>query len=134
MKHHLNPVHLLVIALAGRVNRKQLAVIEYLIAENRILKGKYKEERIRLSNSQRRLFAAKAKVPGRKMLSDMETLVTPDTLLSWHRKFIARKWKYKQKRVGRPWVSQDAAELVVRFATEKTTWGYNRVQGALESL
>ena len=65
------------------------------------------------------------------MLRDMETRVTPDTLLSWHRKLIARKWKHEQKQVGRPRISQEVIDLVVRFARENTTWGYDRIQGAL---
>jgi hypothetical protein len=80
MKHSINPIHILVIALAGWMNRKQQAVIDYLITENRILKEKCKGKRIRFSDSQRRLLAVKAKIVGRKMLSDMETLVAPDTL------------------------------------------------------
>ena len=134
MKHHLSPIQIWVIALAGGIDRKQQAAIEYLLAENRILKGQCKGKRIQLSDSQRRLLAAKAKAVGRKMLRDMETRVTPDTLLSWHRKLIARKWKHEQKQVGRPRISQEVIDLVVRFARENTTWGYDRIQGALENL
>jgi putative transposase len=62
------------------------------------------------------------------------TIVTPDTILKWHRKLIAAKWTYKSNRVGRPGVMKVIREMVVRFATENSTWGYCRIEGALRNL
>ena len=62
------------------------------------------------------------------------TLVTPDTILRWHRQLIARKWTTARRRVGRPGVLQEIRTLTIRMARENPTWGYRRVQGALKNL
>ena len=76
----------------------------------------------------------KAKVLGRRLLDELETLVTPDTLLTWHRKLIAKKWTYARKGPGRPRVAQEITDLVLRMARENTSWGYDRIQGALTNI
>jgi len=60
--------------------------------------------------------------------------VTPDTLLAWHRKLIAKKWTYARKGPGRPPVAQEITDLVLRMAWENTSWGYDRIQGALTNI
>ena len=102
MNNVLTPFHLLVFALAGWVNRHQQAVIDYLIEENRVLKDQLDGQRIRFTDIQRRRLALKVKLVGRRLLDEIETLVTPDTLLAWHRKLIAKKWTYPRKGPGRP--------------------------------
>ena len=127
----IQPFHLLVIALAGWLNRQQQAVIDYLIEENRVLKEQLEGKRLRFTDEQRIRLAVKAKVLGRRALDELETLVTPDTLLAWHRTLIAQKWTYARKGPGRPRVAQEITELVLRMARENTSWGYDRIQGAL---
>jgi putative transposase len=128
------PFHLLVITLAGWLSRHQQTVIDYLIDENRVLKEQLGGQRIRFTDEQRIRLAVKAKLLGRRGLDELDTLVTPDTLLAWHRKLIARKWTYARKGPGRPRVTQEISDLVLRMARENTSWGYDRIQGALANL
>ena len=82
----------LVVALAGWINQGQYDVIYYLQEENRGLREQLAPRRLRFTDAQRRRLAAKAKVLGRRVLKDLDTLVMPDTLLAWHRRLIARKY------------------------------------------
>jgi hypothetical protein len=120
--------------LAGCINRHQQAVIDYLIEENRVLKEQLEGQRLRFTDEQRMRLAVKAKVVGRQLLDELETLVTPDTLLAWHRKLIAQKWTYSRKGPGRPRIAQEITDLVLRMARENVSWGYDRIQGALANL
>jgi len=77
----LRPWHLLSFVLAGWINRNQQAAIEYLLAENRVLREKLGRRRILLNDDQRRRLAAKARLLGRKRLAQLATIATPDTIL-----------------------------------------------------
>ena len=122
---------------AGWVHRQQQEVIDYLRTENQVLKEKLGKKRILLSDDQRRRLAVKAKVLGRKLLTEVGTLVTPDTLLRWHRMLVAKKWDYSERRKDKPGrlpVADEIQELVLRLARENPSWGYDRIQGALANL
>src|SRR3954463_6366127 len=90
METVLNPFQLFVITLAGWMNPRQQNVIEYLREENRVLREQLGERRLRFTDDQRRRLAVRAKGLGRKVLTEIATLVTPATLLAWHRKLIPR--------------------------------------------
>jgi hypothetical protein len=92
MRTRLDPFSFLVVSIAGWINQRQHRVIEYLIEENRVLREQIGDRRMRFSDSQRRRLAAKAKMLGRKLLAQVATIVTPETLLAWHRKLIAEKY------------------------------------------
>jgi len=94
------------------------------------------KKRILLTDDQRRLLAVKGKSLGRKTLRELTTIVTPDTILRWQRELIARKWDYcaQRKAVGRPRLRQVIVDLILRFARENPTWGYDRIQGALANV
>jgi putative transposase len=129
------PLQILLLMFAGWINRQQLQVIEYLQAENRLLKARLGNQRLRFTDAERRWLARKAHTIGRRALSDLETLVTPDTLLKWYSRLVAYKWNYSHRRgPGRPCVMQSIATLVVRMAVENPSWGYTRIQGALANL
>lgn len=102
----------------GWLNRHQQAVIDYLVAENQLLKEQLGGRRLQLTENQRRRLAVKAKALGRQGLRELETLFMADTLLAWHRKFVAEKSTYSRKGPGRPPVSQEVVELVLSMACE----------------
>ena len=85
------------------MNQKQQHAIEYLREENRILRAQLGGRRLRFTDDQRRSLAVKARLLGRKMLAEIATIVTPETLLVWHRKLIASKYDGSaRRRPGRP--------------------------------
>ena len=102
MNASVQPLQLILASVAGWMGRRQQEVIEYLVEENRVLKQQLGGRRLRLSDDQRRRLAAKGKFIGRRALNRFATIVTPDTIMRWHRKLIAAKWTYQAKRVGRP--------------------------------
>jgi transposase InsO family protein len=125
---------LLMIA-AGWVHRHQLIVIEFLQAENRLLKDRLRGRRIRFTDAERALLARKAKAVGRRALLELDTIVSPDTLLRWHKRLVAQKWNFAERRgVGRPGIMRHISELIIRMAGENRGWGYTRIQGALANL
>jgi len=80
--------------------------------------------------------AVKGHALGRKALLELTTIVTPDTILRWHRELVAKKWDHSDKRkaVGRPRIRQVIVDSILRFARENQTWGYDRIQGALADV
>src|SRR6516165_8444984 len=101
------------------MNQRQLLVIDYLREENRVLREQLDGRRLRLDDNQRRRLAVKAKALGRKVLVEVASIVTPETLLAWHRKLIAQKYDGTGHRSpGRPRTADEIEALVVRMAIE----------------
>ncbi|MDF1800320.1 MAG: integrase core domain-containing protein [Planctomycetota bacterium] len=128
------PLHVLLASLAGLMNQQQARVLEYLVEENRVLKEQLKGRRLRLTDDQRRRLAVKGVRIGRRLLLEVATIVTPDTILGWHRRLVAARRTYPHQGVGRPGVMGEIRALVVRFAQENPGWGYCRIQGALRNV
>jgi hypothetical protein len=96
----------LLVALAGWIHQQQRDVIDYLQEENRVLREQLGPRRVRFTDGQRVRLAAKAKRLGRRALSEIRSIVTPDTLLAWHRALIARKYDgHLRREPGRPRVT-----------------------------
>lgn len=108
----------LLAVFAGWVNRQQANAIAFLVEENRVLREQIGERRVRLNDDQRRRLAAKGKALGRDLLARVATIVTPDTILRWHRQLIAAKHTYAHNRVGRSGLMRAIREQIVRMAKE----------------
>ena len=78
----LDPFRFVLIAVSGWMNQRQLLVIDYLREENRVLREQLGGRRVRLDDNQRRRLAVKAKELGRRVLAEVATIVTPETLLA----------------------------------------------------
>ena len=89
MRFILQPWQLFFLILSGLVNRRQQDIIDFQNAQIQALMDKLGRKRILLNDDQRRLLAVKGKALGRKTLREISTIVTPDTILRWHRRLIA---------------------------------------------
>jgi putative transposase len=109
--------------------------VDYLKAENRVLKKRLWENKLRLTDADRRRLAVLGKKLGRKVLAEVATIASPETILRWHRELVTKKCDgSKRGGPGRPKKRGESAELVVRMARENETWGYTRIRGALQNL
>lgn len=124
----------LLLGVAAWLERREREALAYLIEENRLLRKQLGARRLRLTDHDRRRLAVRAYRLGRRRLREIATVVTPDTLLRWHRQLVARKWTYPQTRPSRRGVLAEIRRLVVRMAEENPTWGYTRLQGALKNV
>jgi len=92
-------------------------------------------QRVRLNDNRRQRLAVKARALGRKALAEFASMVTPETLLAWHRKLIAQEYDGNAHRSpGRPRTSDEIEALVVRIAQESRDWRYRRIEGAFSNL
>jgi len=115
----MNPLQFVLIGLAGWMNRDQQCVIEYLRAENRVLREMIPRKRLRFTESQRLRLAQKAKSIRFSRLKGIATVATPETLMNWIRAQIAKKYDGSLKRgAGRPGTDEKARDFIVRMARE----------------
>src|SRR5215813_2940823 len=121
--------------ITGSVDQELLLRNEYLVTENRLLRTQIKG-RIRLSDGERKTLAEIGKKLGKQTLKEVASIVSPDTILAWHRKLVAQKCDGSQQRKapGRPTIDPELEALVVRLAQENRSWGYDRIVGALANL
>jgi putative transposase len=121
--------------ITGSVDQELLLRNEYLVTENRLLRSQI-TGRVRLSDGERKTLADIGKKLGRQALEEVASLVRPDTILAWHRTLIAQKCdgSAQRKAPGRPKIAPELEALVVRFARENRSWGYDRIAGALANV
>ena len=115
--------------------RHQANQIEYLKTANRALLERLGNKRLRFTDAERRRFAVLGKKLGRKALSEVATIATPDTILRWYRELVAKKYDGSARRgPGRPRTAAEIVRLLVEMATRNTGWGYTRLRGALKNV
>src|SRR3954454_19097258 len=121
--------------VTGMVHSALLLQVEYLVAENRILRT-HAPARLRLTNTERATLAEIGKRLGRKGLMKVAQVAKPETILGWFRKLVAQKFDGSNHRSypGRPKIDSEVERLVVQMARENSGWGYDRIAGALANL
>jgi putative transposase len=119
----------LVLLLARSDRSKEL---ELLVLRHELSILRRQARRLQLRESDRLLLAALSRVTPRR--SWQAFLVTPATLLRWHRRIVACRWTYPHRRPGRPPVDREVRQLIVRLARENSHWGYVRIAGELRKL
>jgi putative transposase len=128
------PTYFLMVVFAGWLNRQQQAAIEYLKTENEILKSQLKGQRLRLSDQDRRRLAEKGRALGRKLLAEAACIVTPETILAWHRRLVALKWTFRRRAPGRPPLADEVRALILKMAHNDSNWGYTSIRDRLRNL
>jgi putative transposase len=129
------PLQFLAAWLAVWFERVLQQQVDYLTAENKILKEKLGDRRMQLTDADRRRLAILGKKLGLKVLARIATIAAPETISRWYRELVAKKYDGSKRRgPGRPRKAEDLVELVLRMARESEEWGYTRIMGALKNL
>jgi hypothetical protein len=132
----LRLVYLLLIRLLGGLlllGRSSRAMeIEILVLRHEVAVLRRHSPKPRLSWADRALLSALT----RRLPQTLRRhrLVTPATLLAWHRRLIQRKWRHPAAKPGRPPIPEELQTLILRLATDNPNWGYTRIQGELHRL
>jgi putative transposase len=131
----IKPHIMLLMMLAGWINRHQQDMIEYLKEENKILREKLGKKRLLLNEDQRRRLAVLGHKLGRKVLAQICEVFSPDTILKWHRALVTRKYDGSSSaKMGRPQISDELRAAIIHIAKGNRDWGYIRIRGQLKYL
>ena len=106
--------------------------VEILVLRHQVKVLKRKAGRPKLRRRDRLFLATAARLLPKERWSCF--IVTPATLLAWHRQLVKRKWTYRRTRTGRPPLDLQICQLIVRMAKDNPRWGYVRIQGELRKL
>jgi len=129
------PLQFLAAWLAVWFARALQRQVDYLMAENRVLKEELGDRKLQLTNADRQRLAILGKELGLKALGKIATIAAAETILRWYRELVAKKYDGSERRgPGRPRKAKDIVELVLTMARDNETWGYTRIKGALKNL
>jgi transposase InsO family protein len=125
----------LLASITGSVDQELLLRNEYLVTENRMLRHQI-TGRVHLNDGERKILAEIGKKLSKQALAEAASIVTPDTILAWHRKLVAQKFDGSERRkpLGRPKIAAELEVLIVRIAQGNRSWGYDPIVGALAHL
>ena len=122
-----------VLRLLVRTRSSELAKdVELLVLRHQLVVLRRQERRVSLRPADRAFLAALTRVLPQRRRHGL--IVTPQTLLRWHRELVRRKWAQPRRSPGRPAVDERIRQLVLRFARENPRWGYPRIAGELQKL
>ncbi len=117
---------------ALRVRSREFKELEIVVLRHELVVLRRQVARARLTEPDRVFLAAASRLL--RGTGWQSLLVRPDTLLGWHRQLVRRRWTYAGRRPGRPRVSEQLGELVLRLAHENPRWGYQRIVGELAGV
>ena len=118
----MQPWQLVLIGVAGWMNRRQQQLIDYLLEENRVLSEQLGKQRLRFSDAQKKRLALKAKSLGLRRLKEIVSAATPQALMNWYRTLIRGKYDgSKNKGPGRPSTAAEVKELAMGLAKANRT-------------
>ncbi len=119
--------------LVARSSSEASRDVEIAVLRHQLKLLRRQVARPRLRSRDRALLAAASRVIPRERWASL--LVTPQTVLRWHRELIRRRWTYRRpSKAGRPSIDPETRELVLRLARDNPRWGYIRIQGELRKV
>ncbi len=128
----------LVTYLSYCIDKELYKAIDYLKSQVEVLVEQQEKQnkRILLTHHQRMRVAAKAKRLSRKMLEQCTVLFTVDTIMGWYNKLISQKYdgSHNRTKPGRPQITEEIVNLVIRFKEENPRWGYQKITDQIEYL
>jgi hypothetical protein len=124
--------HWLVGMMLGRHRSEHAKDVEIAVLRHQLEVLRRQVKRPEFRPADRALLAVLSRALPRGLWSTF--LVTPDTIMRWHRRLVTRKWTQPYRRGGRPALDDRLVALILRLARENPRWGYRRIQGELQKL